>query len=95
MVVIKLETSLQNGLPDKYTTIKEFFDDIYTYEELIFEYNGQRFVVTYYDDKLSVAESNKPATEQIFASPENFAASFMIDGVRFQDFVTNISVLVR
>lgn len=95
MVVIKLKTSAQQAFPDTYSTIEEFYKDINTFEELSFEYCGQKYIVTYYDNNLSVAEFNKPDTAQHFKSPEDFAENFCIDNTSFQDFVTKISVLVR
>ena len=95
MVVIKLKTSSQQAFPDSYTDIAEFHKDITTFEELSFEYRGQKYIVTYYDNDLSVAEFNKPDTTQHFKSPEDFAENFCIDNTCFQDFVTKISVLVR
>ncbi|TWH45486.1 hypothetical protein [Sporomusa sp. KB1] len=95
MVVIKLKTSAQQAFPEKYNALNDFYKDINTYEEISFEYCKQKFLVTYYDNKLSVAEYNKPDTEQFFKSPEDFAENFRIDNIRFQDFVTKISVLIR
>ena len=95
MVVIKLKTSAHQALPDKYKAIEDFYEDINTYEEIIFEYNGQKYVVTYYDKKLSVIQYNAAETEQHYPSPQAFAENFTIGGTRFQDFVTKISVLVR
>jgi hypothetical protein len=75
--------------------VEEFYEDIITYEELIFEYSGQKYVVTYYDNTLSVIEYNKPETEQFFTSPQEFAAKFTVGGTCFADLITKISVLVR
>ncbi|QDR82244.1 hypothetical protein SPTER_36680 [Sporomusa termitida] len=95
MVVIKLKTGAQQALPDKYRTIEDFYEDINTYEEIIFAYNGQKYVVTYYDHILSVMQYNAAATEQHYPSPQAFAENFTLDGTSFQDLVTKISVLVR
>lgn len=95
MVVIKLKTSAQQIFPDTYDTIEEFYRDIHTFEELSFEYCGQKYLVTYYDGILSVTEFNKPDTTQHFKSPEDFAANFCIANTYFHDFITKISVLVR
>jgi len=95
LVVIKLKTSAQHAFPDTYSTIEEFYNDINTFEELSFEYCGQKYIVTYYDANLSVAEFNKPDSTQQFKSPEDFAKNFCIADTCFQDFITKISVLVR
>lgn len=95
MVVIKLKTSAQQAFPDTYSSIEEFYKDITTFEELSFEYSGQKYIVTYYDADLSVAEFNKPDSIQQFKSPEDFAKNFCIANTSFQDFVTKINVLVR
>ncbi|WP_371372811.1 hypothetical protein [Sporomusa aerivorans] len=95
MVVIKLKTSTQQALPDTYKSVEDFYEDINTYEELIFEYRGQKYVVTYYDNQLCVSGYNKPDFAQCFDSPQDFAANFCIDGISFQDFINKISVLVR
>ncbi|MDF2873763.1 MAG: hypothetical protein K0R22_446 [Sporomusa sp.] len=95
MVVIKLKTSAQQSLPDKYKNIKDFYEDINTYEEMIFEYNGQKFVLTYYDNKLTVTGYNAADTGLEYSSPQDFAENFTINGNKFQDIVTNISALVR
>lgn len=95
MVVIKLKTGAHQAFPDKYKTIEDFYEDIATYEEIIFEYNGQKYVVTYYDKKLSVMQYNAAATEQHYPSPQAFAENFTIGGTSFRELVTKISVLVR
>lgn len=95
MVVIKLKTSARQAFPDKYNTIEDFYKDIYTYEELSFEYCERKYIVTYYNDKLTVTEYNKPNTQQFFKSPDDFAENFCINNIHFRDFVTKISVLVR
>ncbi|HWR42356.1 hypothetical protein [Sporomusa sp.] len=95
MVVIKLRNSVHQTLPDKYKTLEDFYEDINTYEEIIFEYNEQKYVVTYYDNKLSVIEYNAADTEQQYTSPQDFAENFSISGNRFKDIITKISVLVR
>jgi hypothetical protein len=95
LVVIKLKTSVLQASPEKYKTIEEFYGDMKAYEEIIFEYCERKYIVTYYDTKLSIAECNQQDTEQIFTSLEEFATNFLVDGVQFKDFVTKIDILVR
>lgn len=95
MVTIKLRNSVQPAPPDKYKTINEFFDDMYDYGEIVFAYCEQKYIVTYYDNKLSISIGNQADSEQIFTSPEDFADKFRINGEKFRDFVTNIDILIR
>ncbi len=68
---------------------------MYDYGEIVFAYGGQKYIVTYYDSKLSISESNKPDTVQTFTSPEQFANNFYINSDKFQDIATKIDVLIR
>lgn len=95
MVVIKLKNSILQAPPDKYKKVEEFYTDMYTSEEIIFEYCAKKYIVAYYEDKLSVAECNKPETEQTFASPEEFADNYLLNGVKFKEIITQIDILVR
>ena len=95
MIVIKLKNNIQQAPPDKYKVIEEFYDDMRAYENIIIEYCKQKYVVSYYDDILAISEFNKPDTEQTFTSLEEFAANFLMDGVKFKDCMGQISILVR
>ncbi|WP_425060028.1 hypothetical protein SCACP_06740 [Sporomusa carbonis] len=95
MVVIKSKNSVQAPEPERYLSLNEFINDMQSYEEIVFEYSGKKYIVTYYDAQLSIAEWNKPATKQTFASLEAFTENFSIDGKVFKDFVTKINIIVR
>jgi hypothetical protein len=95
VVVIKLRNTVQPTPPDKYKTIDEFFADMYDYGEIVFAYGEQKYIVTYYDNKLSIAESAAPDNLQSFASPEEFAATFELAGSKFKDIIAEIDILIR
>ncbi|BBB89965.1 MAG TPA: hypothetical protein PKA28_07660 [Methylomusa anaerophila] len=95
MIVIKSKNTILPDSPGKYKTLEEFYQDMRDYEEIIFEYDGKKYTAAYYDNKLSIAEFNKPDTEQIFESLEEFADNFVIGSIRFKDLVTKIDILVH
>ncbi len=95
MVVIKSKNSILPDPPEKYKNIAEFYKDMYTSGEILFAYGAKKYIAAYSGDNLSIAEFNKPDSEQFFALPEEFADKYLIDGVKFKELVTKIDILVR
>ncbi len=79
--------------PDKYSNVEEFINDIELIGEIEFAYNGVAYSLATVENGISVVEYNKPETEQLFESAEDFIAKFEINGKKIKDIVTKIDVL--
>lgn len=80
---------------DRYTSLKEFLDDLELVGEIEFAYGGKTYSLACPDGSISVVEYGKPETEQVFSSPREFVEKFEIDGKQFKEIVTEIDLLLH